>query len=170
MLSASQAGAAIIVDTATSGLVTQAEDGTIVGGATLGGPAGNSVDQFIGNFRNGDYVEFELDVQSPGPYDIDIRYAHASSGRSIALQAGNDVDGFTTIKNWALGSTGNWTDFTYTGEAAEVTLPAGPTTLRFQSTSTGANFDEWTISYVPEPTGLSLLALGAVAVLRRRKG
>jgi hypothetical protein len=162
--------AAIVISDTTTDLVTQAEDyDASDGGLEVKDQAGNSTGQFVGNFRNGDYVQFALDVQTAGTYTVDIRYAHDSSGRSIALLEGNDTDGFTQVKDWALGNSNGWTTFQYTDAPAEVTLEAGTTNLRFQSTSTGANLDEWTISYVPEPATMSLLGLGGLVALRRRR-
>jgi len=129
-----------------------------------------------------DWVQFEVTVEDAGFYDIELSYniggASANRQNEIFIDAGGS---FQSVALWNMGAgdlvdTGNWNiDFTFS-VARNVLLPAGTYNLRSQSgdglvTNRGHNLDALRVNFdvVPEPATMSLLALGGLAALRRRR-
>lgn len=78
-----------------------------------------------GYLGNGDWAEYNLDVQFPGQYAFDLRYASFDGTAAVTL----GVDSNDPIHSGTLAATGGWQNWT-TQRVALMDLPAGKQTLR----------------------------------------
>jgi beta-glucanase (GH16 family) len=99
----------------------------------------------IGWVREGEWLEYTVDVQTPGTYAFDARVASLSTGGSFMLELeGVDLSGVITIP--ATGAWQNWTDV-----SGEIELGAGEQVIRFVNLSTdpqGYNFSRLTFTHL----------------------
>lgn len=97
----------------------------------------------IGWMRVNEWLEFTVDVQTAGTYDLEARVASLSTGGQFRIeQDGVDLTG--TIQAPATGGWQNWTTVT-----SEIELDAGEQVIRFANTGTdgqGFNLNHFTFT------------------------
>jgi beta-glucanase (GH16 family) len=93
----------------------------------------------VGWMRPGEWIEYTVDVQQPGPYRVSARVASQSSGGSFRLL----FDGQDVGADFTVPPTGGWQS--YTSVPVEIDLPAGETVMRFENL--GGQGQEFNISY-----------------------
>ncbi|WP_161634372.1 carbohydrate-binding protein [Aquimarina pacifica] len=81
----------------------------------------------LGYIENGDYVEYLVDVETSGTYDVEIRVASPNNGSSISLTSNGIEVGEAAVTN--TGGWQNWTTIETT-----IDLSAGEQTLRLDFT------------------------------------
>lgn len=86
-----------------------------------------------GWIREGEWLEYSIEVPIPGEYPIDVRVASPSVGGAFRIEFdGEDLTGDVTVP-----VTGGWGDWATVSTAA--TLPAGKLMMRFVPTVEGFN-------------------------------
>ncbi|MGA2440103.1 MAG: PEP-CTERM sorting domain-containing protein, partial [Tepidisphaeraceae bacterium] len=155
----------------TASPVTVASPGVLAGNGTLGGPVADggliAPGATSGTIANLSFVSGLSFNGSLAAYDADVNAAGQSDDLAVA---GNlDLGTGTTLNVNVLDSTsgGIYTIATYTGSLtgtfAATNLPAG------YSVDYGTGNDSAITLVIPEPTSLSLLAIAAAALIRRRR-
>ena len=81
----------------------------------------------VGWIRESEWIEYTLDVQQAGTYQIDARVASQSTGGAFRLLFNGQNVGAT----FGFNGTGGWQS--WTTESVEVDLPAGETVMRFEN-------------------------------------
>jgi len=94
----------------------------------------------IGWIRETEWIEYTLDVQQAGTYQIDARVASQSTGGAFRLLFNGQNVGAT----FGFVATGGWQS--WTTKSVEVDLPAGETVMRFENLA-GPN-DEFNLNWV----------------------
>ncbi len=79
----------------------------------------------IGYATNGEWLEYTVNVQVAGNYDLDLRAAASGDSRTVSLS----MDGTTIANNIAIPNTGGWQTWT-TVSVKNVALKAGKQVLR----------------------------------------
>jgi len=79
----------------------------------------------IGFATNGEWLEYTVNVQVAGNYDLDLRAAASGDSRTVSLS----MDGTTIANNIAIPNTGGWQTWT-TVSVKNVALKAGKQVLR----------------------------------------
>jgi beta-glucanase (GH16 family) len=100
----------------------------------------------LGWVREGEWLEYTIEVPVPGDYPLDVRVASLSAGGTFHIEFnGTDLTGDVDVP-----VTGGWQ--TWTTVSTEVTLPAGTLLMRFVPTVEGFN-----VNYLEflTPTGVS---------------
>lgn len=103
----------------------QAEDHSLQFGIQTQSTTDVGGGKLVGFIENDDYIAFEVDVASPGNYQIQFRVASDTAGGFIDI-----VEGGANIGSVEVGFTGGWQSWTTV--STEVNLKAGPQTLRFE--------------------------------------
>ena len=83
----------------------------------------------VGWMREGEWIEYTVDVQQAGLYRIEARVASQDSGGSFRLL----FNGETVHADFAFGATGGWQN--WTTESVAVDLESGPAIMRFENLS-----------------------------------
>ncbi|OON67165.1 glycosyl hydrolase [Hymenobacter sp. CRA2] len=87
-------------------------------------------------FETGDWLDYYVNVAQAGTYTVGFRVASANGGATFQLRN----SGGTVLGSINIGNTGNWQNWQTI--STNVTLPAGPQTLRvYASASTGCNLN-----------------------------
>lgn len=94
----------------------------------------------VGWIHVGDWLDYNVNVQSAGAYTVEYRVASNASTGQLQLQSGSTTLATTTVPN--TGGWQNWQTVT-----ASVTLSAGPQTLRIYAS--GYDFNINWINFVP---------------------
>lgn len=90
----------------------------------------------VGYIAGGEWLQYDVEIQWAGTYNVEARVAAAGSGGTFRLE----VDGVDVTGTMSAPYTGGW--FTWATIAkAGVHLPAGSHTLRFYSYSQGYNLN-----------------------------
>jgi uncharacterized repeat protein (TIGR02543 family) len=149
--------AGINFDIGGEGVAYHDEDATNKGGAsrtdegvdTEGSDGGN-----IGYIVNGEWLEYTVDVNSAGSYQMEIRTASEPGGGKFHLEIdGEDISGAVDVP-----STGSWTNY-QTITVDDITFAAGEQILRIVIDIGDFNYSTMTFSYTGtaiEPTGITL--------------
>ncbi len=145
--------------------VIEAEDFTSTDGtfndASAGGPGlGVNVAGNIINFvNNGDWAEYSIDLSTAGTYDVEYLITTPSDGSQIQLLVDGTVASTTNVPN-----NGSWDSFTTLSSNDQVTLSAGPHTIRILASSNTTwqwNLDKITFT----PAGSSKTVLNKTSEL-----
>ena len=88
----------------------------------------------VGWTDNGDWMDYDVDVDKAGEYKVEFRVAALNSNISFNLKKGS-----TTLTNVNSAATGGWQ--TWKTVSRTVTLSAGKQTLRVQATGGGWNIN-----------------------------
>jgi glucose/arabinose dehydrogenase/N-acetylneuraminic acid mutarotase len=117
--------------------IYQAETALLSGAVVLSGK--NSNGGYI-DFQNatGDFVEWTIEVDTAGEYDLTWRYSNGGGSSNRPLQF--NVNGTTIAPNLGFPRTSSWSAWGLVTQS--VTLQPGVNTIRLTATgSSGANFD-----------------------------
>lgn len=106
----------------------EAEDFSIQSGVTLENTTDVGGGQNIGYLDPGDYLEYEVNVESAGTYHVDYRTASLNATGAIELQIVDDNGNTNLLHAPSYSSTGGWQNWITTSE--NVVLPAGRHQLR----------------------------------------
>ncbi|GAB2782287.1 hypothetical protein GCM10027040_05460 [Halomonas shantousis] len=98
----------------------------------------------IGWIRDGEWVEYTLDVEEAGTYDLSFMVATPNAGRSIAASVEQDGSFYENSGPVAVPSSGDWNDFVTT-QALELDLQAGEQTLRLSFNGGSMNLQAFTL-------------------------
>lgn len=110
----------------------------------------------VGYTDTGDFLDYIVDVEKSGYYQVDFRVASESAGGSLSLKT-VDATGLTSeISAVSFNATGNWQSWT-TVQGGMAQLDQGLTTLRLQATSSQFNINWFRLTFISEgvPTGLT---------------
>jgi len=149
-----------------SGGARLAADGTIVGAVSIAGrlAPGNSPGTLTvdGDLESTGVLEFEINGTAADRFDRLLVSGEADLGGSLRI-----ILGYTPAAGDRFDLM-DWGDLADSGYSFDLSLAALPSGLSWDTAAFGA---DGTISVVPEPATLSLLALGvlALAVRRRRR-
>ena len=113
----------------------------------------------IGYGTNGEWLEYTVNVQSSGNYDMDLRVACSGDGRTISLA----MDGTTFANNVAIPNTAGWQTWTTTS-VKNIPLTAGQKVMRMTIGTTdyvNLNFVKFTPSTI---TGLDEEAFSSMSI------
>ncbi len=92
----------------------------------------------VGWIANGEWLEYTVDVQTTGSYNVDVRVASINSGTSFNLELdGQSLTGTINVPN-----TGNWQTY-QTVSATGLQMTAGTHILRFNALANGFNVDDY---------------------------
>jgi hypothetical protein len=86
--------------------------------------------------QNGEWLEYTVDVASPGTYNVTARVSALAVGKSFRLE----MDG-VTIANFAVPNTGGWLNW-QSVQVSGVTLGAGTKVMRIVATNSDFNIDQ----------------------------
>lgn len=147
----------IYYDVGGEGIAYHDADGTNKGGAsridegvdTEGSDGGN-----VGYTVNGEWLEYTVNVATPGDYKMDIRVASESGGGQFHL----DFDGTDKTGVVDVPSTGSWTSY-QTLTVQNIPLEAGEQVMRMAIDIGDFNFSSMTFAYTGvaiDPTGITL--------------
>ena len=98
--------------------------------------------------RDGEWLEYTVEIASSGEYDIDLRMASNRSGGELHIE----FDGVDITGSVEVGGTGGWQDWTII-EARGVSLEAGERVMRIAMESDGFNLDWVRLSFVGDAGG-----------------
>jgi GH43 family beta-xylosidase len=90
----------------------------------------------------GDWLEYRLDVKTPGIYTVDYRVASDTAGGIVELRSGSSL--LNTMSIPTTGGTQTWTTV-----QNEIRLPAGQQTLRLNVVKGGFNLNWLDLQYKP---------------------
>ena len=90
----------------------------------------------VGWTSSGEWLEYEINVDTPGEYTADLRLASRQTGRQMSI----DVDGQNRTGNFTIDNTGNWQSY-YTETVELGNLSAGTHTVRVNFEDGGVNFN-----------------------------
>ncbi|MCV9387256.1 carbohydrate-binding protein [Reichenbachiella ulvae] len=132
-------GTSITVNSVQTGVVIpsliQAEDYSAMMGiqTEATSDAGGGVN--VGWIESGDWLDYEVNAQSAGTYQIDVRVAAAGSdAKSFEIYSNGNL--LETVSFTATGGWQNWTTVT-----TSVSLNAGNQTIRLQAVTSGFNIN-----------------------------
>ncbi len=109
----------------------------------------------VNNFDTGEWLEYSVDVQAVGQYEIAIR---ASSNWTSTPRFHVEVDGANVTGSVDVQLTGSWNTFAWTAKAG-VTLPAGQHVLRLVSDAQYFNVNQIRITATPSTPFAGVIAL-----------
>lgn len=115
----------------------------------------------VGYIDAGDYLEYKVNVQTAGSYNLQYRVASLNGGGSIQLKKDS-----TILATTAVPATGDWQAWTTVNDS--VMLSAGEQTLRIQVPVGGYNIN-W-ISLTSKTTPANPAPIGQVITLRGNNG
>ena len=104
------------------------------------GVGANNTGYAIGWTREGEWLEYTINVQQNGLYNFD--FATASQNGTGVL--GVDIDGNALLTGIEVPQTGGWDDYAFFTQTAELT--SGEHVLRFKVENGGFNIDKINIS------------------------
>ncbi|MDY8108968.1 carbohydrate-binding protein [Fulvimarina sp. 2208YS6-2-32] len=125
-------------------------------GGNNGGRAGSDVEQTsggdIGWIATGEWLEYTIDLEAAGEYDLDLLLSNGGTGSSfasVAFYRAGDTTPYATSGSIASPSTGSWTNFVSRGVDG-IELEAGLTIVRVTFTG-GQDFRSFTLTPVAPP-------------------
>lgn len=95
--------------------------------------------QNIAYLDPGDYLDYEVNITTPGAYQVSYRTASQFGTGGIELQLLDGTGNVTVVQNASFPPTGDWQNWGTTSEMAD--LPAGRYTLRVQITAAPFNLN-----------------------------
>ncbi|MHB0777600.1 carbohydrate-binding protein, partial [Halomonas sp. WWR20] len=98
----------------------------------------------IGWIRDEEWVEYTLDVEEAGTYDLSFLVATPNAGRSITASVEQDGSFYEDSGPVAVPSSGDWNDFVTT-QTLELDLQAGEQTLRLSFNGGSMNLQSFTL-------------------------
>jgi CubicO group peptidase (beta-lactamase class C family) len=126
---------ALLVDIGDGGKSTiQAENYNEMNGIKLCATKDTGVAHSVGYIDPGDWMDYKVNISTPGIYGVNFRISSLSGGGLMELRSGDSVLAkldITSTKGWD-----NWTTLT-----ANINLPAGHQTLRIYAVSGGFNIN-----------------------------
>jgi large repetitive protein len=138
----------------------QAEDANFVGPAVFTGRGAEGTGYVDYQNSTGDLIEWTVDVETAGTYNLSWRYANGANNRPLILAVNGEVED----SSFDFVGTGNWLTWDIITES--VALNAGSNTIRLTANgSSGANFDYLEVTAPStEPISISPLPLTDVRV------
>lgn len=112
----------------------QAESFSGMNGVQLEATTDTGGGQNVGYIDAGDWMDYRVNVQAPGSYQVQYRVASQNGGGSIQLRSGA-----TTLATTAVNATNGWQNWTTV--TATVSLSAGSQTLRVHAGAGGFNLN-----------------------------
>lgn len=110
----------------------------------------------VGWITDGEWLEYTVDVQTTGCYDLDIRYASGNTNGGGPLYF--EIDGMQVSPNVVFPSTGDWN--VWATRSATIELDAGIHVLRLVASGGEFNIGEMTFAFsgseCTAPTGIAL--------------
>ncbi|WP_245970527.1 carbohydrate-binding protein [Pseudochryseolinea flava] len=112
----------------------QAESFSVMSGVQLEATTDTGGGQNVGYIDAGDWMDYRVNVQAAGSYQVQYRVASQNGGGSIQLRSGT-----STLATTAVNATNGWQ--TWTTVSATVNLAAGAQTLRLHAAAGGFNLN-----------------------------
>ncbi|WP_268125320.1 carbohydrate-binding protein [Roseivirga pacifica] len=109
----------------------------------------------VGHTDNGDYLDFMVDVQQAGYYDVSFRVSSESNGGSLALRKVLASGSAQLLSQVQFGATGAWQNWV-TEQGALAYLEKGLQTLRLQATASLFNINWFELEFVSETEPTSI--------------
>jgi len=109
----------------------------------------------VNNFDTGEWMEYSVDVQAVGQYEIAIR---ASSNWTSTPRFHVEIDGANVTGSVDVQLTGSWNSFAWTAKSG-VSLPAGQHVLRLVSDAQYFNINQIRITATPSTPFAGVIAL-----------
>lgn len=109
----------------------------------------------IGHTDNGDYLEYIVDVEKDGYYNVNFRVSSESAGGSLALKKLHESGATILLSEVQFGATGGWQNW-ITEQGALAYMEKGLQTLRLQATASSFNINWFELEFVSEtePTAI----------------
>jgi large repetitive protein len=137
----------------SSSAIYQAEDASFVGPVVFSGRGAEGTGYVDYQNPTGDFIEWTINVQTAGTYNLSWRYANGANNRPLELAVNGEVE----IANLDFVGTGNW--LTWDLVTQSVALNAGSNTIRLTANgSSGPNFDYLEVT-APSPSPISISPL-----------
>ena len=116
--------------------IYQAEDANFVGPLVFEGRGAEGTGYVDYQSSTGDFIEWTIDVETAGTYELSWRYANGSSNRPLELSINDEI----TNSSVDFDPTGGWQNWKFVTQLVE--LEPGVNTIRLSANgSSGANFD-----------------------------
>jgi fibronectin type 3 domain-containing protein len=113
----------------------------------------------VGFFQQGEWLDYTISVPTAGTYAFSATDANPNDGAQIAVSLGSAAPLATvTVPNNGIASSASNAYTTFTNTApADITLPAGTTTIRLTAAATAyiGDVDSFSLTYVPPTIALS---------------
>lgn len=106
-------------------------------------PFSNGYD--VGWIDTGDWMQYTVNVEETGTYDIGVRYASSQAGGQFLLKMDGDLLTPSAVAVPVTGGWQNWQTLTDSG----VALTSGTHAFRFQAFSPGFNVNSFTFAITP---------------------
>ncbi len=103
----------------------------------------------IGWTQSGEWLNYTVNAQQKGDYNLKIRY---SVGTSSSGNVTVKLNGVTVINNFSLSSTGGWSNYRL-GDLGKITMNQGTNVIQIYI-NTGFNFSYLTFDYIENSTGI----------------
>jgi len=101
--------------------------------------------QSIGSVANGEWVEYTVDVATPGTYQLSFAAATMSNGRTVTASVEQDGTVYTSAAPQAVTNTGGWNNY-QANNGIELDLAAGEQTLRLTFNGGAMNLQSFTLT------------------------
>ncbi|MEC4814224.1 MAG: kelch repeat-containing protein [Scytonema sp. PMC 1069.18] len=148
------------LEVTSSSITYQAEDANFEGPVVFSGRGAEGTGYVDYQNPAGDFIEWTVNVQTAGTYNLSWRYANGASNRPLELAVNGEVED----PNLDFIGTGDWLAWNFVTQS--VALNAGSNTIRLTANgSSGANFDYLQVTAPStEPVSISPLPLTDVRV------
>jgi len=113
----------------------EAEAYSSMSGVQLEGTTDTGGGQNIGWIDNGDWMNYNIHVNSAGTFNVDLRVASQPGGGSLQLRSGS-----TILKSISVPNTGGWQNWT-TVNSGNISLSAGDQVIQVYATGWGWNIN-----------------------------
>jgi hypothetical protein len=112
----------------------------------------------IGSVANGEWVEYTIDVATPGTYQLSFAASTMSSGRTVTASVEQDGAVYTSATPQAVTNTGGWNDY-QANHGIELDLAAGEQTLRLTFNGGAMNLQSFTLTPEASATTTSMASV-----------
>ncbi|UII20649.1 carbohydrate-binding protein [Fulvivirga ligni] len=133
----------------------EAEDFTVNNGFELETTQDTGGGQNVGYTDNGDYLDYDVEVEETGYFKVGYRVASEEAGGSLSLHTVDAEGNAEEISSVAFSATGGWQDWS-TASGSMAFLEKGYQTIRLQATASLFNINWFELTYLgPDlPTGI----------------